>query len=379
MLTCLILDEMKIFLRYFRFTLEPLFLVVCTLLILLPNSIFQFLNSTIALLQQSSDYASDSIIFSSTPNSTSLSSSSTTNNDTILALVGPTLIDGTGNPPKPNAVIIISGNRIVAVTNETEYHDQYYSLINNKITKANVLNLTGKYIIPGLFDMHAHVAGVKKNSYDQNLSEKMLAMLLDYGVTTIRNPGGPTNQSIALKQNVSEGNIQGPKIFTAGRLLNGPQIPIPFVEKQISSEEEAREEVRNQAAAGVDYVKLYVGLPPNLVKAAIDEAHIQGIKVIGHLYMTSWTDAANFGIDALTHGVPVSPFLLSADDGKREKFYENGGGPFDHFLWLDLVDLNSLELKEMINALVKNHVAVDPTLSIYEAMLKDEGYSSILD
>jgi imidazolonepropionase-like amidohydrolase len=94
--------------------------------------------------------------------------------------------------------------------------------------------------------------------------------------------------------------------------------------------------------------------------------------------MTSWTDAAKFGIDALTHGVPVDPFLLSADDN-REKFYENGGGPFDHFLWLDLVDLNSLELKEMINALVKNHVAVDPTLSIYEAMLKDEGYSSILD
>jgi imidazolonepropionase-like amidohydrolase len=100
-----------------------------------------------------------------------------------------------------------------------------------------------------------------------------------------------------------------------------------------------------------------------LVKAAIDEAHIQGIKVIGHLYMTSWTDAAKFGIDALTHGVPVDPFLLSADDN-REKFYENGGGPFDHFLWLDLVDLNSIEVKEMINPLVENHVPVDPTLSI---------------
>ena len=217
MLTSLILDEMKMFFRYFRFTLKPLFLVVCTLLILLPNSIFQFLNSTIAFsLQPSSDDASDSIIFSSTPNSsTSLSSSSTTNNDTILALVGATLIDGTGDPPKPNAVIIINGNRIVAVTNETEYHDHYYSLIYDEITKLNVLNLTGKYIILGLFDMHAHVAGVRKNSYNQDLSEKMLAMLLDYGVTTIRNPGGPTNQSIALKHNVSEGNIEGPEIFTA--------------------------------------------------------------------------------------------------------------------------------------------------------------------
>lgn len=178
----------------------------------------------------------------------------------------------------------------------------------------------------------------------------MINVLLDYGVTTIRNPGGPTNQSIALKHNVSEGIIRGPKIFTAGRLLNGPLIPIPFVEKQVSSEEEAREEVRSQAAAGVDYIKLYVGLPPNLVKAAIDEAHNLGIKVIGHLFMTSWADAANFGIDALTHGVPVDPLLLSSDEGKRQKFYENGGGPFDHFLWLDLVDLNSKEIKEMIEA-----------------------------
>src|SRR5215210_5505221 len=364
---------MKIFPRYFKFAVIPLFLVVYTLWVLASNSISQFLDSTIAFLLQRHSYnESNSIIISS---STSQNKSSlplhTINNDTILVLVGPTLIDGTGDPPKPNAVIIINGNRIVAITNETEYHGRYYSLINNETTRVNVLNLTGKYVIPGLFDMHAHVAGVRKNSYNQNFSETTLDMLLDYGVTTIRNPGGPTNESIALKHNVSEGNIEGPEIFTAGRLLNGPQIAIPFVEKQISNEEEAREEVRYQAAAGVDYVKLYVGLPPNLLKAAIDEAHSQGLRVIGHLYMTSWTDAANLGIDALTHGVPVNPFLLPSGE-KREQFLENGGGPFDHFSWLDLVDLNSTEIEEMVNALVENDIPVDPTLSIYEAMLKGD-------
>ena len=294
-------------------------------------------------------------------------------NDTVTVLVGPTLIDGTGEPPKGNAVIIVSGNEIVTVTNQTEYYSKYYSTINNETTRENILNLTGKYVIPGLFDMHAHVAGVRKNSYNQDFSENALKMLLDYGVTTIRSPAGPTDQSIALKHNVSEGIIEGPEMFTAGRLLNGPQIAIPFVEKQISTEEQAREEVRNQAAAGVDYVKLYVGLPPNLVQAAIDEAHSQGIGVIGHLYMTSWTDAANMGIDALTHGVPVNPSLLPSGDS-REQFHENGGGPFDHLLWLDLLDLDSTEINEMINALVENSVPVDPTLSIYETMLRDDGY-----
>src|ERR687892_521615 len=375
---------MKMFPRYFKFTVIPLFsvVIVYALGMLLSNSLSQYPDSKIAYsLQEPSHYKPQSKIVSpfNSQNGSSLSSLSLdtmNNNDTISVLAGPTLIDGTGDQPIPNAVVIINGSEIVAVTNETEYRDQYYySLTNNETARVNILNLTGKYVIPGLFDMHAHVAGVRKNSYNQNFSENALEMLLDYGVTTIRSPAGPTNQSIALKHNVSEGNIEGPEIFTAGRLLNGPQIAIPFVEKQISSEEEAREEVRYQAAAGVDYIKLYVGLPPNLVKAAIDEAHIQGIRVIGHLYMTSWTDAANSGIDALTHGVPVNPFLLSAGD-KREKFLENGGGPFDHFLWLDFVDLNSTETEEMINALVENDIPVDPTLSIYEAMLKDDGSSN---
>jgi imidazolonepropionase-like amidohydrolase len=355
------------------------FIVVSSLWILISKPTPHH-NSKISFLpREPSYYKSASSIMTSTSISrikTSFSSSplDTMKNDTISVLAGPTLIDGTGNPPKPNAVIIINGSKIVAVTNETEYRNQYYLFVNNQTARVNVLNLTGKYIIPGLFDMHAHVAGVRKNSYNQNFSETALKMLLDYGVTTIRNPGGPTNQSIALKHNVSKGDIKGPEIFTAGRLLNGPQIAIPFVEKQVSTEEEARQEVRHQAAAGVDYVKLYVGLPPNLVKAAIEEAHNRGIRVIGHLYLTSWTDAAKLGIDALTHGVPVNPFLLPSGD-KREQFLENGGGPFDHFLWLDLVDLNSMEIKEMVHALVENDIPVDPTLSIYEAMLKDDNGS----
>jgi imidazolonepropionase-like amidohydrolase len=203
----------------------------------------------------------------------------------------------------------------------------------------------------------------------------MLSMLLAYGITTIRNPGGPTEQSVALKENVSEGKNVGPQIFTAGQLLNTPQIPVPFVEKQVITEQDIRQEVRNQVKTGVNYVKLYVGLTPELVQAAISEAHSNGIKVIRHLYLTSWTDAANFGIDALTHGVPVSPFLLSKES--QQKFLEDGDHPFNHFLWLDLVDLNGVEIKGMINALVNNNIPVDPTLG-YETMIKEEPQNQYL-
>jgi len=302
----------------------------------------------------------------------SLSSLSTDNGSEVFVLHGATLIDGTGSPPKSDAVVIINGNKIIAVTNQSEYLNHYFNNLNGTQTGVRFLNLTGKYIMPGLFDMHAHVAGVLKDSYDQAASEKMLGMLLDYGITTIRNPGGPTNESVSLREDILTGKIAGPEMFTAGRLLNTPELPVPFVEKQVTTEEEVIEEVRRQATSGVDFIKLYVGLNPELLKVAIDEAHSQGIKVIGHLYLTSWTDAANLGIDFLTHGVPVSPFLLSED--KQRIFNLTGGGPFDHSLWLDLVDLNSTEISNMIDSLVQNQIPVDPTLNVYEAILKQGSY-----
>jgi imidazolonepropionase-like amidohydrolase len=287
----------------------------------------------------------------------------TKNNTGVIVLEGATVIDGTSALPKPNISIVINGSRIAYLSAAANNYDL------NSSSAQNVINLTGKYIIPGLFDMHAHVANVRKNSYNQNESEHMLRMLLAYGVTTIRNPGGPTEQSVALRENVSEGKIVGPQIFTAGQLLNTPDIPVPFVERQVQTEQDVRQEVRTQAAADVDYIKLYVGLTPDLVKAAIDEAHFNGKKVIGHLYMTSWTDAANLGIDALTHGVPVSPFLLSEAD--QQEFLAFGDHPFNHILWLDLVDLNGPEINNMISALVNNEIPVDPTLDIYEIIVKE--------
>jgi imidazolonepropionase-like amidohydrolase len=296
------------------------------------------------------------------------------NNAGIIILENATVIDGTGDLPKPNTKIVINGSRIADLSNNATVNSDL------PFSAKNVINLTGKYIIPGLFDMHAHVANVLKNSYNQSESEDMLSMLLAYGITTIRNTGGPTEQSVALKKNISEGKIMGPQIFTAGQLLNTPQIPVPFVEKQVLTEQDVRQEVRNQIEAGVDYVKLYVGLTPKLAQAAIREAHSNGTKVIGHLYLTSWTDAANLGvgdnktavnhIDFLTHGVPVSPSLLSKEN--RQKFLEAGDHPFNHFLWLDLVDLNGPEINEMIKAVASNSIPVDPTLNIYEAMIKGE-------
>ena len=146
----------------------------------------------------------------------SLYSSNTGNGNEALVLNGATLIDGNGGPPKADSVIVIGvSKKIIAITNQTNFRDSL-SLFNDdsgsQITKR-VLNLSEKYIMPGLFDMHAHIAGVRKNSYDQATSENMLGMLLKYGITTVRNPGGPTNETVHLREEVLNGNLSGPDHF----------------------------------------------------------------------------------------------------------------------------------------------------------------------
>jgi imidazolonepropionase-like amidohydrolase len=284
----------------------------------------------------------------------------------LVILYNTNILDG-DSKLRSNSTIITSGNRILEVIDK-DSPDKYYFYKN--YPNSVLIDLSGKYVIPGLFDMHAHVAGVMKNSFNQTYSDEAMQKLLAFGITTIRNPGGPTELSAGLKNNVASESALGPQIFTAGRLLNTPNISIPFVEKKVNSVSEVDEEINNQAKAGVDFIKLYVGLTPDLVKEAIDKAHSLGLKVIGHLFLTSWTEAANDKIDFLTHGVPVSPYLLSSQN--RETFMKYGEGPFDHFLWLELVEVNSKEINEMIESLVKNNVYVDPTLSVYESMVKDD-------
>jgi imidazolonepropionase-like amidohydrolase len=283
----------------------------------------------------------------------------------FLILYNINLIDGDGKI-RSNSTIIIKENEIVDLVDKANITRVYFY---ERYPNSTLIDLSGKYLLPGLFDMHAHVAGVVKNSFNQTFSEETLHRLLAYGITTIRNPGGPTDQSVGLRNNVSLERIIGPQIFTAGSLLNSPVIPIPFVEKKVNSVLDINKEITNQADIGVDFVKLYVGLTPELVREAIDKAHSLGLGVIGHLYLTSWNDAANNNIDFLTHGVPVDPYLLSAQN--RESFMEEGRGPFEHFHWLRLVNINGNEITEMIDSLVENNVFVDPTLSVYESMIKD--------
>ncbi len=127
----------------------------------------------------------------------------------------------------------------------------------------------------------------------------------------------------------------------------------PFV--TVGDAQAVREEIRWQKYAGVDAIKVYSSMSPDLVEVAIEEAHRYGLPVIGHLQRTTWTEAAAMEIDGLEHAAPWSQEYLRAD--ARDEYT---GSLFSRVFWLE--NLDDAAIDEMITALAASGVVVDPTL-----------------
>ena len=277
-----------------------------------------------------------------------------------IVLRGGTVVDGTGGPLRPDSVVVVHEGRIAEVFRNGERplpaHD-------------TLVDLAGTFVLPGFVDAHAHVAYLRNPSdarpdYDEEVTRRVLRLCLAHGITTVRNPMAPTNEGVALRETVAAGTVVGPRIYTAGWSLDRPRF---------STEAAVRDEVRLQAAAGVDFVKVYAGLARPLVRAAVEEAHARGVKVIGHLQETTWTEAARDGIDFIAHGAPWSPAYLPAD--RREAYREavrRQGGMKARLSWLEWLDPDGPEMTEMVEELVRRRVPVDPTLVAYDTKFRGD-------
>ena len=203
-----------------------------------------------------------------------------------IALVGVTVIDVTGGETVQDRTILIEGGRIEGI----------YEVDEAPLDPdTQVLDLTGSFAVPGLVDTHAHMPSVQDQS-------RFLRNLLGFGVTTARSTAAAPSGGTELRSRIAAGDLLGPRFLTAGRLIDGPGSIWDGFASIVETEDDIRAAVRGQAAQGVDVVKLYTGLTSDLVRAAIDEAHSEGLPVLGHLGRTAWTEAVTAGIDALTHG-----------------------------------------------------------------------------
>ena len=283
-----------------------------------------------------------------------------------IAIRDVTVIDGTGGPARPHQTVLLKGDRIWRVDSATTKVPAGVQVVDGR-------NL---YLMPGFIDMHAHYTvgplafdtsrtpPTLTATYDPSAAVEMLRTLVAFGITTIRNPGGPTRESVALRDSVRLGLLEGPRIFTAGDVIDATASP--GLVTTVRNEAEVRNAVRRQAAEGVDYVKLYATLGPDLIRAGVDEAHRRGVRAIAHLFATTWTDAARSGIDGIVHIAPGAPALLPVD--RRPTFLSRFRGTQFMLEWFHYVDTTTAEITEMTEAMRQNQVFLDPTLVTFEAM-----------
>lgn len=278
-----------------------------------------------------------------------------------------TVIDGTGGAPAPDQTIIIAGDRIVAVGPSSAISSKW---------QGRRLDLRGRYAIPGLIDMHAHMAfgpvdltmtnGVPgaRLRVDDNVGRAFARELLRWGVTTVRNPAGPTADAIAIRDAIARGEFPGPHIVTAGAVID--RTPFEGLSAIVRTPADVVAEVQRQADAGVDFVKLYGGLTPDMVKAGIDAAHARGLRAVGHLWLTDWTTAASMGIDGIVHALPLADAQLPLS--ARAAFRKGITGTQVMYQWFERVDLDGPEIREMARAMAAHGVTFDPTLVAVESI-----------
>ena len=222
-----------------------------------------------------------------------------------LALVGGRLIDGNEGPPLENSVILVEGNRIVAVGRVGEV----------KIpADARVLSTEGMTVLPGLIDMHVHLFILGHGDYstwDPTYKNRMpevmkisARQLLRAGVTSARDLGGPLEDSIAIRDAINRSELLGPRMFVTGpfitRELSGSTET--YFQRLIHSPEEARAAAREFLAAGVDGLKAWIGLTEDDIRALVEEAHARGKWVASHARSDAAVRASlRAGVDTLEH------------------------------------------------------------------------------
>ena len=203
------------------------------------------------------------------------------------ALVGGTLIDGFGSEPIKNSVVLIEGEKIVAVGQVGKI-----SIPDD----SEIISTEGMSVLPGLWDMHVHlmINGHANYSYWDKTYPPIFGsvimpasaqQLLMAGVTSARDLGGPLKESLEVRDRIKRGEIPGPTLYVSGPFIQ--KRPYPGTELfrwGVSGPEDAKKKVKRLADAGVDCIKLIDQDQMTLaeVKAVVDEAHAHDLTVVAH-------------------------------------------------------------------------------------------------
>jgi len=262
--------------------------------------------------------------------------------DRDLQILNVTVFDSESGRLVPKQDVVISGNRIKSVAAAKEIRGK---------SDADVIDGTGEVLIPGLWDMHAHVGA----------NDGMLNLAA--GVTTVRDMGNDIDDLMGRRKRIEAGDEVGTRIIACG-LIDGPgpyQGPTKIL---AGNEKEAREFVDKFADLGYPQIKIYSSVKPELVPVIIDEAHKRHMRVSGHIPggMTA-SQAVEEGYNEIQHAnflmLNFWPEVKNTETTARFTEVAKRGAD---------LDIHGQPMHDFIALLVEKHVDLDVTLSVFEEM-----------
>ncbi|MCB0489892.1 MAG: amidohydrolase family protein [Cyclobacteriaceae bacterium] len=233
--------------------------------------------------------------------------------------------------------VLVSEGKIVAIgeTGNVPYNDD-----------ATVIDGTGKFLLPGLAEMHAHVPPVD----DIEPMKEVLSLFLANGVTTIRGMLGHPRH-LELREKINNGEILGPHFYTTGPSFNG---------NTVKTAEEGAQKVRDQKAAGYDYLKLHPGLTPETFGAISTTANEVGIPFVGHV---SFDVGIQRAIDAGYSSIDHMDGFVEALVPNIEKIGEEGNGLFGIY---SSPMADTARIPKIIQGLKEHDIWMVPTQALAE-------------
>ena len=312
-----------------------------------------------------------------------------------VVLDGFTLIDGNGGRPQPNAAMIIVNGRIQWTGPQSQLKAP---------AGAEVTHLTGKFVMPGIINLHGHLGNTleltqdPKNFTRENV-EKQLKLYASYGVTSVVSMGTDGDLIFPIRAEQRTGRPRMTRIFTAGRGFTGvggyPTTAqgmkgVPF---EVGTTAEVDQDVAQLADKKVDLVKIWVDdhlgrekkIPLDLAKAIIADGHKHGLKVAAHVfYLDDAKALIDAGLDGLAHSVRDKPVddVLIASMKKRGAFQEAATLTREESTFIfakpgPLLDdpfftraLSPAVLDTLRSPAYQNKVAADPDYAKYPAFLQ---------
>ena len=270
----------------------------------------------------------------------------------VIAITHVRVIDGTGAPARDDQTVVIRDGNIASVGNAAGTPPP---------TDAQVIDGTGKTVLPGLVMMHEHLYYPTGPGVYGQLGESFVRLYLAGGVTTMRT-GGNTNgiMDFVLKKRIDAGEVPGPAMDATAPYLNGPNTFLQMY--SLKDEDDARRQVDYWAGMGATSFKAYMQITRAELAAAVDEAHKRGLKVTGHLCSVTYAEAAAAGIDNLEHG-----FMAATDFVQSKAADTCPGQPVGQRTIADL-DPEGAPFKNLVKLLVDKHVALTSTLTVFETL-----------